>query len=115
MPVFISELKGSLDKIITDTWRAAGTVENKPYEYRVPCPSCERGNCGYDDLRTDYLRGKVGRPAKAADAATTRSRSCWRASPRHELTPEMRTHMRAATNEPPRITITKVPDRYSGC
>jgi hypothetical protein len=114
--VFISELKGSLDKIITDTWRAAGTAASKPYVYRVPCPTCEDGSYGYDDLRTDYLKGKTESSCeggKRCDNAVTQLLEGF--SRATDLTPEMRTQMRAATNEPPHIiTITKVPGLLGG-
>ena len=56
---FIGELKGSLDKIIADTWRAADEAEVKPYRYAVPCPTCEQGRYGYDDLRADFRQGET--------------------------------------------------------
>ncbi len=114
--LFISELKGSLDKIIANTWRAGVEAEEKPYRYAVPCPSCEQGSYGYDDLRSDFHDGETearcegGKRCrnKVADLLEGFSRA-------YDTVALNRMLMRGATNEPPHIiTITKVPGMLGG-
>jgi internalin A len=108
---FISELKGSLDKIIADTWRAAAEAEVKPYRYAVPCPKCEHGSYGYDDLRADFREGETTAKCENGKRCTNDISTLLEGFSRAaDLDPTTRALLRATSNEPPHIiTVTKVP------
>jgi hypothetical protein len=106
--LFISELKGSLDKIIADTWRAAGEAEVKPYRYAVPCPTCDRGSYGYDDLRADLRKGDDTAKCENGDRCTNQILGLLEGFSR-AVDPDRRELLRHLTNKPPHIiSVTKV-------